>query len=156
MRTILLLASLATLLLSGCVATTTGPLQIAPPRDGYSQLAWNTYNRTTDADHTLGIRVNVLDPKAPLMRGIREACDKGVKVSILLYVAGRHSADAAADTCAEVYVSDHPELQRSTVVMLSDGILLAWNGSLVGANSRATEQEFHFQRNEKAMSQRIQ
>lgn len=155
MRTILLLASLAALL-SGCAAPQPGAPRVNPPSDGYSQLAWNTYNRTTDADHTLGIRTNVLDAGSPLLRGIREACAKGVKVSILLYVTGRHTASAAADTCAEVYISDHPELQRSIVIMISDGILLAWNGSLVGANSRATEKEFYFQRHEKAMSQRIQ
>jgi hypothetical protein len=158
MRSILLLCSLAMLMLSGCASTGTSTATGTPfvPNDSYPLSAWHVYNRSTDADHTLSIRTNVLDANAPLIRGITEACAKGVKVSVLLYVGGEHSAQAVAGTCAEVYVSDYPELRLPRLVMLADGILLSFNGELIAANNRNTQQEYMVQLQLKAHSQRIQ
>lgn len=156
MRSILLLCTLATLLLSGCASTGVSTSAVRQSGPVYSQSAWHVYNRSTDADHTLSIRTNALDANAPLIGGIKELCAKGVKVSVVLDVDGEQSAAAVAGTCAEVYVFDNLERPMPRIVMLADGILLSLNGELIAANNRDTEQEYRFQRRIKAISRRIQ
>lgn len=156
MRSILLLCTLATLLLSGCASTGASTSAVHQSGHAHSLSELHVYNRSTDADHTLSIRTNALDANAPLVGGIKELCAKGVKVSIVLDADGEQSATAVAGTCAEVYVSRYPEPQMPRIVMLADGILLSLNGELIAANNRDTEQENRFQRRQKAMSRRIQ
>jgi hypothetical protein len=155
MRFILLVCTLATLLLSGCAVSPAKPLKVLD-LEGYPISAWHSYDQTKEADYTLDIRTNVLDPKAPVIRGIKEACARGIRVSVLLYVGGRHSAPALAGTCAEIYLSDYPELQFSQIVMLLDGRILILNGNLYAANSRESQKEYIFQRHQKMVSHRIQ
>jgi hypothetical protein len=155
MRFILLVCTLATFFLSGCAVTPGQPLKTFD-LEGYSVAQWRSYDQTKEADYTLDIRTNVLDPKAPVIRGIKEACARGIQVSVLLYVGGRHTAPALAGTCAEIYISDYPDLQFGKIVMLLDGRMLILNGEFIAANSKHTQQEYIFQRHQKMVSRRIQ
>lgn len=156
MRSILVICTLATLLLSGCASSGASTSAVRQSGPVYSQSALHVYNRSTDADHTLSIRTNALEANAPLIDGIKELCAKGVKVSVVLDMDGEQSASAVAGTCAEVYVSRYPEPQMPRIVMLADGILLSLNGELIAANNRDSEQENRFQRRQKSISRRIQ
>jgi len=153
----LFVCSIMAFLLTGCAAPSV-PLksQSTLPNLGYSQTALNSYNQAKQADYTLDIRTNKLDPNAPVIQGIKEACSKGVQVSVLLYVGGRSTASALAGTCAMVYLTDHPDIQLSRIIMLLDGNFLVFNGSLVGIRNKTTQQEYLFQRQQKMLSQRIQ
>lgn len=154
MRIILMLCTLATLLLTGCAVPQGG--QLLPRSFEFTADGRNAYTAAVGANYTLDIRTNVLNAPAPMIQGIKEACAKGVQVSVILYVGGRHSAGVLAGTCAEIYLSDYPALQYGDVALLLDGDYLVVNGRAIASRNQLSQEEYVFMRRQKGTSRRIQ
>jgi hypothetical protein len=154
MRTILIFCTLATLLFTGC-AVPRGGKPFIPPFE-FTADGRNAYTAAVGASYTLDIRTNVLNARAPMIQGIKEACAKGVQVSVILYVGGRNSAAVLAGTCAEIYLSDYPELQYGDVALLLDGNYLVVNGRAIASRNQLSQDEYFFMLRQKLTSRRIQ
>lgn len=115
-----------------------------------------TYNFAVMANHSLEVRVRELRETALLTQAIKEACAKGVRVSVVLYVGGQHTAPVLADTCAEIYLSSYRELDQGDVGMLLDREFLVVNGRPIAARNNLAREEFEFMRHQRRISYRIQ
>jgi hypothetical protein len=115
-----------------------------------------TYNFAVMANHSLEVRVRELRETALLTQAIREACDKGVRVSVLLYIGGRNTAPVLANTCAEIYLSRYRELDQGDVGLLLDREFLVVNGRPIAARNSLAMEELEFMRHQRRTSDRIQ
>jgi hypothetical protein len=115
-----------------------------------------SYNFAVMANHSLEIRLREVREAAPLTQAIKEACSKGVRVSVVLYIDGRDTASVLADTCAEIYLSYYQELSHGDVGLLLDREYLVVNGRPIAARNSLAREEFEFMRHQRRVSQRIQ
>lgn len=156
MRVLSLLAcTLVALILTGCAPLPPGSKPFYGPRDFLAD-GLEAERAATSANYTLDIRTNELHAEAPMIRGIRTACARGVQVNVVLYVGGRNSAPVLAGTCAQIFVSDYPELQYGAVGVLVDGNVLMVNGRLVAVRNNVSQAEYAFMHRQKRVSMRVQ
>lgn len=123
----------------------------------YSSFDERNYNAISNADSTVSVRASRLGkPDTPLVRGLLEACNRGLDVSVILYVGGQRTASSVANSCVKVYVTDNPDLRSGPATILTDGIFVTVNGAWVASNDRNSRREYYLQQQQKLLSTRLQ
>ncbi|MBC8737384.1 hypothetical protein F6X40_11270 [Paraburkholderia sp. UCT31] len=101
---------------------------------------------TRNAKSSIQGRVTYLTPGSPFSVELVRACQRGLLVQLELPVSAYQTAQAVKPSCVQVVISDHPELQRGTDVLLVDGGTLIVNGGYQGVGGRKVMQEYLFER----------
>lgn len=146
-------ALIVTLLLSACGTLPPGQVTAGST---YQYPTVRADEQATMADRFFDVRTGYIVPESPLVEGIRIACSKGVRVSVLLYVGAAQSARALYGTCAAIYLSGSPDVRDQGMVSVVDHRLLSMNGNPIAVKGKGPERELQFQQQQKAYARRIQ
>ena len=125
--------------------------------DGTSMYEERNAAAVRNARDTVSVRTGRLGhPATPMVQQLRQACMRGLDVSVILHVSGQRSAASVAGTCVKVFITDHPDLRDSPPVILTDGIFVTVNGAWVASNDKQSRREYYSQQQIKQLAVRLQ
>jgi hypothetical protein len=101
-------------------------------------------NWIATARNSVCLRAERIDQHSRVERELVRACERGVRIKMVLYFDGQKESANLRSTCATIYLSDNPNLLGRHSVYIIDGDSIVEYGRLTAVANQKSYQEFLF------------